>query len=215
MEEPKNAYEAAQLISKELSLPNDFAVCLLREDDWSFVLKSHALVEACVMCAFDARFPDRSIREFLKDLSMAKRVDLAKQLGVLSEDMFGPIRTLSRIRNDLAHDVEQVKFTFDTYLADAEKRNAFHGNFLRNASGTFEIGGKKVQRRIFLKENPKWSIMEFLIELLVEVYLQQQKAFLHSTQLGIGEKFLKYLRSSDQDLSSAGLTQLNSQKGNN
>ena len=210
MEEPKNAYEAAQLISKELSLPNDFAVCLLRDDDWSFVLKSHALIEACVMHAFDARFQERSIRKFLKDLSMAKRVDLAQQLGVLSEDMLGPIRTLSRIRNDLAHDVEQVKFTFDTYLANSDKRNAFHGNFLRNPSGTFEIGGKKVQRRTFLRENPKWSIIEFLIELLVEVYLQQQKAFLNSTQLGIGEMFLKYLRSSDPDLSSTGLTQLNS-----
>ena len=77
--------------------------------------------------------------------------------------------------------------------------------------------GKKVpdtfnspQRRIFLKENPKWSIIEFLIELLVEVYLQKQKAFLNSTQIRIGEMFLKYLRSSDPDLSSAGLTQLNS-----
>jgi len=210
MEKPKNAYEAAQLISKELSLPKDFPVCLLREDDWSFVLKSHSLIEACVMHAFESRFQECSIREFLKYISMAKRVDLAEQLGVLSKDMLGPIRMLSRIRNDLAHDVEQVKFTFDTHLVDDDKRNAFHSNFLHNASGTLEIGGKKVQRRIFLKENPKWSIIEFLIELLVEVYLQQQKAFLNSTQLGIGEMFLKYLRSSDPNLSSAGLTQLNS-----
>ena len=208
MEEPKNAYEAAQLISKELSLPEDFAVCLLKEDDWSFVLKSHALIEACVIHAIDTQFQERSILEFLKDLSMAKRLNLAKQLGILSEEMLGPIRILSSIRNDLAHDVEQVKFTFDIYLADADKRNAFHGNFLRNPYGTLEIGGKKITRRLFLKENPKWSIIEFLIELLVEVYLQQQKAFLNSTQLGIGEMLLKYLRSSDPDLSSAGLTQL-------
>ncbi|MBN2594524.1 MAG: hypothetical protein JXA81_13530 [Sedimentisphaerales bacterium] len=209
MEEPTNAYEAAQLISKELSLPKDFAICLLREDDWSFVLKSHALIEACVIHALDARFQEHSIRDFPKDLSMAKRVDLAKQLGVLSEDMLGPIRILSSIRNNLAHDIKQVRFTFDSYLADDDNRNAFHSRFLRNASGTLEIGGKKVQRKIFLKENPKWSIIEFLIELLVEVYFHQQKAFLNTTQLGIGEMFLKYFRSSDPDLSSAGLTQLN------
>ncbi|MHC4478386.1 MAG: hypothetical protein ACYTEL_22330 [Planctomycetota bacterium] len=127
---------------------------------------------------------------------MRKRIDLAKKLNVLSKDMFGPILTLSRIRNDLAHDVNQVKFTFDTYLADADKRNAFHSNYVRNVSGTIEIRKKKVQRRIFLKENPKWAIMEFLMELMVEVYLQQQKAVLHTTHLRIGEEFLKYLCSS-------------------
>lgn len=208
MEEIKSAYQAAQLISKELSLPEDFAISLLREDDWSFVLKSHALIEACVIHALDARFQEQSIREFLKDLSMAKRVDLARQLGVISEDMLGPIRLLSRIRNDLAHDVEQVKFTFDAYLANVDNKNAFHGNFLRNTSGTFEIRGKKVQRKIFLKENPKWSIIEFLIELLIEVYFQQKKALLNRTELGIGKTFLKYLHSSDPNLSSAGLTKI-------
>lgn len=39
-------FEVAVQFEKELSLPNNFFLNLLNEDDWSFVIKLHAVLEA-------------------------------------------------------------------------------------------------------------------------------------------------------------------------
>lgn len=44
----KTHFEAVEELVKELGLPEGFYAELLGEDDWSFIIKLHALMEAAV-----------------------------------------------------------------------------------------------------------------------------------------------------------------------
>lgn len=193
MDTPNNTYEAAEYVAKRLGLPPQFVIKLLDEDDWSFIVKAHALVEASVMQAIKHRLSGHSISKFLGKLTMRRLLDFAKDLDALDSQLCSKIRLLSEIRNDIVHDVTKVSFSFAQYLSDQQKRNGFQGLFLNGVSGCVDIAGHSVGRKQFLIDNPKLAVMFFLIELLVEVYLEESKAMSKLVHQELGDSLLKIL----------------------
>src|SRR2546421_5756295 len=106
---------------KELGLHKGFFVnLLLKGDDWSFVIKLHALVEASVAHTVAATCGEKLLDVFsrleLSSDTMGK-LAFAKALKLLDEGERKFIRRLSEIRNAFAHDVRQAETTLDEYVS--------------------------------------------------------------------------------------------------
>ncbi len=171
-----NPYEAVSEVVKRLGLEEHFVISLLREDDWSYVVKAHTLAEAAITHAIVKHIGNDSVQDFVADLRMRQRLDLAESLSLLSAGGLRGTRKLSKLRNLLAHDVSQVAFTFESYLKDQDQRNSFFGIYLQGVSGTIEITEEPVDKTKFFRENPKWAVNEFLFNLMLDVYLVEEKA---------------------------------------
>jgi len=156
---------------KELGLPEGFYVNLLvKEDDWSFVIKLHALVEAAVAHLLATNCGDKLLDVFVRlELSnnTTGKLAFAKALNAFDDDERKFIRSLSEIRNSFAHDVRQADATLPVYVSrlDVNQLKAF-----KDAVGPgidpFEVGGVKVPEIDFVRDNPKlciWLRALFLI----------------------------------------------------
>lgn len=120
-------------VERDLGLPKGFIARLQEEDDWSFVIKLHALVEAAtshlLSQVVDARLDD--VFSFL-ELSNKRTGKLAfiGALDLLSKPIRRYISALSELRNLLVHNVRNVGFQFDGYIASLNKEQ--RRNFLES-----------------------------------------------------------------------------------
>jgi hypothetical protein len=118
-------------IDAEYDLGSNFFVELHNEDDWSFVIKAHALIEASVAQLLTQHFGDERLRRVFHRLEIANtstgRLAFVRALGLLSEAESRFVRSLAELRNNLVHQVHNVRFAFADYLAgmDSNQRKAF------------------------------------------------------------------------------------------
>ena len=105
-----------------------FILGCLQEDDWSMVIKMHALLEASlsriiVYALGDDRLSDIITRVDFGDAKKGK-VKIASTLGLIEKDEARFLRWFTELRNTLVHNVSNVNFNFKEYyeaLADREK----------------------------------------------------------------------------------------------
>jgi len=115
---------------KEKSLPKDFFRKLLDEDDWTFIIKIHTLIEAAVTESLAAVINPKLL-VVLQQLSLGDartgKLKFAEALGLLNENQLKFIKLLSKIRNKLAHDIKNIDFKFSDYIAnlDTNQSNNF------------------------------------------------------------------------------------------
>ena len=129
---------------ERLKIKKGFYVGLLLEkDDWSFIIKLHALVEAALShllaeligLAVKDYLPDEKKPEGLEEVfswlelsnKRTGKVAFVKALDIFPKEHRRFIHSPSELRNQLVHDVRNVSFSFSEYLEglDKEKRNAF------------------------------------------------------------------------------------------
>jgi len=115
------------LEEKVLKLPTGFFGRFLKEgDDWSFIIKTHALIESGTTRLLEAVVAPTIPFEFLQSLPLDGRnskLRLLEMLGRLESDHVKFIKGLSRIRNLVVHDVTQVGFVLTDYLASLSTQN--------------------------------------------------------------------------------------------
>lgn len=168
-----------------LGLPIDFYEKLLAEDDWSFVIKLNALVEAACTDALVARFHAPELAEGLASLDLGHqrhgKVKLLTTSGALEKEQAKVLQLLYELRNKLAHDVRQVSFSFSAHLAamGAAKKIAF----IKCAGHGVKPEVMGVDRDTFVAENPKLSLWITVSEVLACLHLEHDAA---RTRLGAG-----------------------------
>jgi hypothetical protein len=137
-------------------------------DDWSFVIKSHAVIEGAVTHLIVATIRQPQVHDVFARLELSNeatgKLAVAKKLDLLPKPHRRFIRALSELRNQLAHDVRNVDFSFSSYLAqmDAGQRKTFDTAF----GGIFsESEGAKsdphdAKRHLFWKwaANPRFLV---------------------------------------------------------
>jgi DNA-binding MltR family transcriptional regulator len=122
----------ATSVERMLRLPSDFVSSLLLDaDDWSFVVKAHALLESClnmITARYIAREHDHYRGEIMDVVSRLNTSDtrcgkiaFLRAFGVLDHEAIKAIRRLSEIRNQLVHDISNVAFSFSTHVAVMNK----------------------------------------------------------------------------------------------
>ena len=99
------------LLEKELGLNK--LDHLRSEDDWSFVIKSHAFLEAALSYLVCNAIGREELEELVSGLNVGGRfgkLELAKAMGLLEQRDIAFIKRLSSLRNKLVHGVQMVNF---------------------------------------------------------------------------------------------------------
>jgi hypothetical protein len=162
----------------DLGLPKGLYGKLLDEDDWAFVIKIHALLEAAVTHLLTEELGRSELATIFSRLEMGDqtvgKLAFGKALGCLQEKDRAFARELGAIRNKYAHDIHHVGMTLKDYVS-ALNPDQFK-NF-RRAFGPgqdpFPIGERKVEEATFVRDNPKLCI--WLAGLFVLAMAYQQK----------------------------------------
>lgn len=139
MEESTNKFTAGTVgdslnqLEKELGLKKDFIVNLLKEDDWSYIIKLHALIEAAVTQLLiqileKPELEKRFARLELSNLTIGKLAFL-KDLNLLDDYYVKFIIQLSEIRNNFVHDVKRVECSLKEYFRYSPKSIVFLRSF--------------------------------------------------------------------------------------
>jgi hypothetical protein len=100
---------------------------LLKQDDWSFVIKAHALLEAAVTQLLIANIGSPSLASFIQRLPLGGqfgKIKLCEELALLSDPQRKFIRWFSELRNPLVHRLEKVTFTFKEHVGSFTKEQA-------------------------------------------------------------------------------------------
>ena len=163
-----------------LKLPNGFYRDLLKEDDWSFVIKVSALFEAATTHLLAARFGTPEIESELAFLEQANprngKIVLLEKMEILYKEQANCLTKLANLRNQLAHKIENVSFNFADYITGMDKNQT--GVFVKWAGhGVVETAryeGTRITRHDFVIGNPKFSIWLTAAEILACMNLDIQ-----------------------------------------
>jgi hypothetical protein len=163
----------------ELGLPDGFLDRLVLEDDWSLVIKAHALVEATITHLLTAAV-DVRLRKVFERLELSDRdkgkIVFAEALGLIGGAERRFIRQLSEVRNKLVHDVRQVSFTFDNYLQSLDKNQ--RSSFLDAVCGFLDPGPERDRYQELVLRGPIVGIWNATIQVLTRALgeARRQKA---------------------------------------
>ncbi len=157
--------QAQQLLAKigkemgdELKGKTDFMLSLVKEDDWSMIIKSHALVEALVTELIVAKMEELNIKAVIERLPLSDeqigKVRIAKDYGLLSSEERAFVRRFSELRNQLVHRFENIDFDLEAHVScfDKGQREAWqkvftwfeHGKEVENSWKEATIDNPKV-----------------------------------------------------------------------
>jgi hypothetical protein len=103
----------------ELREKGDFLHGLLKQDDWSFVIKAHALLEAAITQMVIANVGNEQLASFIERLPLGGqfgKIKLCEQLDLLPDAHRRFARWFSEFRNPLVHRLDKVTFTFGKHV---------------------------------------------------------------------------------------------------
>lgn len=129
--------ELVPLLEAKLGLEPGFFDSLDSDDenDWSFVIKAHALVEAAVSHLLTQTIKRPELGDLFSRLDMSNKATgkaaFVKALGLLGEEQRRFVSALSELRNRLVHDVRNVNFDLLEHVdsLNPKERETFLKNF--------------------------------------------------------------------------------------
>ncbi len=110
----------------ELGLPPDFEMKLLKDDDWSLVIKLHAPLEAALTNALVAHVGEESTRELFARMNVgggSGKLAFAKALKFADATEIRFVQALSELRNRLVHNVRNVNFRLKEHIKNLPVRD--------------------------------------------------------------------------------------------
>lgn len=117
--------EAHQEVLSELKIHSDFLISLLGNDDWSMVIKSHALVESIVTELIISRIEEPTMKAFVERLPLCDeqigKLRIAKDYDLISKPARAFLKRFSELRNNLVHKAENVNFNFRSHIAELDQ----------------------------------------------------------------------------------------------
>ena len=192
-----NIFTAAEAVSRDVGVEPDFLLRMREEDDWSFVIKLHALLEAATAHLLTHHFADRRIEPHFHALRLTGRagqLELAKRLELIGDHEARFAQRLSELRNSLVHEISNIGFRFETYVTQPSEPKATE--FVRDFGDAWieelEINGARVSRRDMTLANPRVTVWLGAIGFLAAVHLGKAKSELdwRSKRLEVVEEFL-------------------------
>jgi hypothetical protein len=164
----KSQDELLEALEKDLGLPRGFCFRLRDEDDWSFVVKLHALVESAASDFITRALGRKELADIFSRIEISKpqtgKVAFIRALDLLPVGHTKFIENLSKIRNQLAHKIGNAGFTFAEYFQRererlSEKQFAALGHVMRIESKSELPKGFKLHRIHVLLAQPKLAIL--------------------------------------------------------
>jgi hypothetical protein len=166
-------------LEKELGLPEGWHNALVKESDWSFIIKTHALIESGLTHAIESHLKRKDLSGFIASLGIDGRTSklaLASVLVLIDKDDAELVRALSALRNACVHDVRSVGFTFADFWNDGKRD---HARLLRaldpfTRGGNFaDLGGTP---EAYIRKYPKFALQTAVAIVLASLYHRRELA---------------------------------------
>ncbi len=180
--------DAARELQRRIELPPDFLESIRDEDDWSFVVKMHALMEAAVTHLLTLRLGHKSLHNVFAHLDFATskfgKLAFAKALELLDSRDRSFLHKLAELRNRLVHDVSNVNFDLVAYVAsmDSDQFKSFVrscDNFSTpmgqdDRKNVVNDGSQVVPVEQLFREKPKLALWYAGISVLTTIYVKEE-----------------------------------------
>lgn len=178
----KELRETAKKLERDLGLPDGFLEDLPKSDDWSFIIRTHALMEASVSYLLTHHFGDErlgNVFDFM-ELSDKRRgkIALVSALDLLPLELRRFLSKLSELRNSLAHDVKQVGFDLRSYVQGLNKDQfeVFVKAFGSLDLSQIDFGPNDEDRREWFAFNAKSLIFRYAVTTMALAYIKRETA---------------------------------------
>ncbi len=177
--------DAARELQQRIGLPPDFLESIRDENDWSFVVKMHALMEAAITGLLTLRLGEESLHDIFARLPFAPgKLVFAKALELLDSNDRRFLHKLAELRNRLVHDVSNVNFDLVEYVASMNSDQL--KSFIRSCDNFSTPNGKDDGRNVvndgsqvvpveqLFQEKPKLALWYAGIAVLFKIYVKAE-----------------------------------------
>ena len=173
--------ELVPLLEATLGIPSGFFHSLDAEgvDDWSFVIKLHALVEAAISHLLTEHLRHTELGDIFSRIDISNKTTgkaaFVDALKLLDKPEKRFMSSLSELRNKLVHDVREVNFNLSEYVAKMNKKQ--QDVFLKN----FNLLSTEVTNdvRNLFRHDPRQALWYSGMAFLGIVYLKVRPSSLH------------------------------------
>ncbi len=153
---------------------------LLNEEDWSFVIKLHALIEAATTHLLIEHLDDERLSSVISFLELSNqrtgKIALLKALELMSSDYKRYIISLSELRNSLVHDVRNTQFSFRKTIKSYSEKE--FSNFIKRYG--LLLGDNEAINPMYLelaRNDPKEFIWSGALTLLTFIYTRKRTSY--------------------------------------
>ena len=174
--------DAARELQRRIELPPDFLESIRNEDDWSFVVKMHALMEVAITRLLTLQLGEESLHNVFARLPFPRKLAFVKALKLLNSSDRTFLSKLSELRNRLVHDVSNVNFDLVKDVASMNSRN-FEG-FVRSCDNfstpkgpgdrRVNDGGQVIPVEQLFREKPKLALWHAGMTVLSTIYVKEE-----------------------------------------
>jgi hypothetical protein len=192
---PDGIFPVLARLETRLGLPAQFCETFRAEDDWSFIIKLHALLEAALTGALVSKLGHAELERVLSNLPTSSaeigKVEFALALGLIRSDERRCIKCLSRLRNDVAHSIRNVSFDLKRYVdaLDPDKKK----EFVRDVAEWGGVTRSAVLTR-FVLEEPKTVLWHSGLILSAVLFMQGESSELERQNIALVLDSLRALR---------------------
>lgn len=173
-----------RLLEKELVIREGFLESLRNEDDWSFIIKVHALLEGAVSHLLCKTLGHDQLSEVFSFIELSNKrsgkIAFIKALSLLDKPDRRFISSLSELRNQLVHDISNVDFDLKEYVASLSpakfKRFVKSMDSFSYDGWELERDGKNLTIEEFFRTDPKTAIWYSAMLTTAIIYQQKQMA---------------------------------------
>ena len=148
-------------LQDKLCLPIDFFKKLLEEDDWSFIIKLHALIEAACTDLLLHHLDEPNLKNIISRLELSNRTSgklaFIKELDLLGATSRRYISALSEWRNNFVHNVQNCSASLDKIIIAMDRNeikkfavdfSPFEATLQKFANGHLDLLDKSTLKQI-------------------------------------------------------------------
>jgi hypothetical protein len=176
-DESTGPLDGLQALARILGLRDKFLADLLFDpNDWSFVVKAHALLETIVCTLLATHLRKQELELVLaEEVEMSARIEMTKALELTTSEDRKMMHALGKLRNRLVHNAKDTGFTFDELFRNRDARRNFTETFGHVWSDP--VGGTEppVSRVDFVEQNPKLAIFASVNKIAMDVAREASK----------------------------------------
>jgi hypothetical protein len=147
----------------ELGIPPGFLESLLTTgDDWTFIIKVHALLQAALTHLLVATVGDNALQDRSESLPMTRGLALAVEHRVLDPGRAAFLRALGRLRNAFVHDIRSVSLRIEDFVRtlDPDEQQPFWRDLIRGYTlePSIDDSGRLIPTEEFVESRPRFAI---------------------------------------------------------